>query len=217
MFLDQLVHELRVGLSPSLEISRTATEHGRDLQGQGFTVSQVVHDYGDICQAITELAMELNAPIRTEDFRMLNRSLDDAIASAVTEYGLEEDRSDPGAATAETDSLGVVAREARKSIHQSESRAVASAVTQYRSEREQSVQGGAADETDRLVLARELRASIHTASIALEVIKSGRVGVAGSTGAVLNQSLLGALDLIDRLLTAAVPARDTTTPATVEK
>jgi hypothetical protein len=27
---------------------------------QGFTVSQVVHDYGDVCQAITELAVELN-------------------------------------------------------------------------------------------------------------------------------------------------------------
>ena len=27
---------------------------------RGFTVSQVVHDYGDVCQAITELAVELH-------------------------------------------------------------------------------------------------------------------------------------------------------------
>ena len=39
----------------------------------GFTVSQVVHDYGDICQAITELAIEQNAPITTDEFRTLNR------------------------------------------------------------------------------------------------------------------------------------------------
>ena len=31
--------------------------------------------------------MELAAPISTEDFRILNRCLDDAIAGAVTEYG----------------------------------------------------------------------------------------------------------------------------------
>ena len=53
---------------------------------QGFTVSQVVHDYGDVCQSITDLALQLNAPINVEDFRTLNRCLDDAIASAVTEH-----------------------------------------------------------------------------------------------------------------------------------
>ena len=52
-------------------------------------MSQVVHDYGDVFQAITELAVETRAPISTEDFRALNRCLDDAIAGAVTEYGRE--------------------------------------------------------------------------------------------------------------------------------
>ena len=56
-------------------------------------MSQVVHDYGDVCQAITELAVEMNAPISTDDFRMLNRCLDDAIAGAVTEYGREQNQS----------------------------------------------------------------------------------------------------------------------------
>ena len=32
----------------------------------GLTVSQVVHDYGDICQAVTELAVAQNPPIRTD-------------------------------------------------------------------------------------------------------------------------------------------------------
>jgi hypothetical protein len=42
-----------------------------DLLLQGFTVSQVVHDYGDVCQTITELALETNQPIDTADFRTL--------------------------------------------------------------------------------------------------------------------------------------------------
>jgi hypothetical protein len=46
-----------------------------------------VHDYGDVCQSITELAMESNASISADDFRTLNRCLDEAIAGAVTEYG----------------------------------------------------------------------------------------------------------------------------------
>jgi signal transduction histidine kinase len=35
----------------------------------------------------------MNAPISTDDFRTLNRCLDDAIASAVTEYGLTRNQS----------------------------------------------------------------------------------------------------------------------------
>src|SRR5512145_2484782 len=89
VFLDQLVNALRLGLNSSPEIGWTATQHGHDLLLQGFTVSQVVHDYGDICQAITELAVELTAPISTEDFRTLNRCLDEAIAGAVTQYTRE--------------------------------------------------------------------------------------------------------------------------------
>ena len=86
-FLDQLVDALRSRLVSSADIDRSAARHGRDLQLQGFTVSQVVHDYGDVCQSITDLALELSAPISVDDFRTLNRCLDDAIASAVTEYG----------------------------------------------------------------------------------------------------------------------------------
>ncbi len=86
-FLDQLVDALRNHFGSNLAINRSAAQHGRDLQLQGFTVSQVVHDYGDVCQSITELAIEMGAPISLGDFRILNRCLDEAIASAVTEYG----------------------------------------------------------------------------------------------------------------------------------
>ena len=69
-----------------IAIGSAATSHGRDLLARGFSVSQVVHDYGDICQAVTELALEHHAPISTEEFHTLNRCLDTAIADAVTEH-----------------------------------------------------------------------------------------------------------------------------------
>jgi hypothetical protein len=96
LFLDQLVEELRHGPSNTPEINAGAIQHGHDLFLQGFTVSQVVHDYGDVCQSVTDLAVELAAPISTDDFRTLNRCLDDAIAGAVTEYAHEQDVSRDG-------------------------------------------------------------------------------------------------------------------------
>ena len=66
VFLDQLVDALRLGLTSSPEIGSSAVKHGHDLLLQGCTVSQVVHDYGDVCQSITDLALEKNAPISTD-------------------------------------------------------------------------------------------------------------------------------------------------------
>jgi hypothetical protein len=45
-----------------------------------------VHDYGDICQAVTELAIEQNSSINSDDFRILNGCLDNAIAGAVAAF-----------------------------------------------------------------------------------------------------------------------------------
>src|SRR6267378_7342919 len=98
VFLDQLVEELRRGPSQTKKISRSAVLHGHDLLLQGFTISQVVHDYGDVCQSVTDLAVELVAPISTEDFRTLNRCLDDAIADAVTKYAHEQELARKGEA-----------------------------------------------------------------------------------------------------------------------
>jgi signal transduction histidine kinase len=90
MFLTQLAETLRLENTESpfspQAIGDSATRHGRDLLALGFTVSQVVHDYGDICQAITELAVDQAAPITTKEFHVLNRCLDTAIADAVTEH-----------------------------------------------------------------------------------------------------------------------------------
>jgi hypothetical protein len=157
LFLDQLVDALRSGETSSREIDRSAGQHGHDLLLKGFTVGQVVHDYGDVCQTITELAVETNAPISTDDFRTLNRCLDQAIAGAVTMFERESQQSRFDEAT----------------------------------ERGNQRIG---------FLVHELRNLVNTAIVAFEVLKTGNVGLAGSTGAVLNRSLVGLRDLIARSL-----------------
>src|SRR6266576_5952105 len=92
IFLTQLVETLNLearGKTPDLKdrkIADIATRHGAELLAAGFNVSQVVHDYGDICQAVIELVVKGNARITVEEFHTLNRCLDTAIAEAVTEH-----------------------------------------------------------------------------------------------------------------------------------
>ena len=73
------------------EIGVSATAHGRALLNLGYTVNQVVNHYGDVCQAITDLAFERDAPFSVDQFRTLNRCLDNAIANAVTEFSFQRE------------------------------------------------------------------------------------------------------------------------------
>ncbi|HUQ75407.1 MAG TPA: HAMP domain-containing sensor histidine kinase [Burkholderiales bacterium] len=186
LFLDQLIETLRLermadpvrnhevsgdpdgGFAPS-EINTAAARHGLELLQHGFTVDQVVHDYGDLCQAVTDLAFERVLPIEVDEFRTLNRCLDDAIAEAVTEFSNQRDLL-----TTEKDTQAL---------------------------------------NERLgFLAHELRSLVQTATLAVTAIKTGNVGLAGATGGVLDRSLIGLRNLIDRSLAdvrvmAGMPAR----------
>jgi signal transduction histidine kinase len=135
-FLDQLIATLRVeqtaepnesrrisgpsggGKPGSSEMGDTATQHGRELLQHGFTVDQVVHDYGDLCQAITDLAFERNKRFTTDEFRTLNRCLDNAIADAVTEFTRHRDfRTADKSADALNERLGSFAHELRNLLN----------------------------------------------------------------------------------------------------
>ena len=107
------------GTAPTAsEIGESAAAHGNELQKRGFTVDQVVHDYGDLCQAITELAVEREATIEVTEFRTLNRCLDNAMADAVTRFGREHDRSIKDSASENTNErLGVLAHELRGKLN----------------------------------------------------------------------------------------------------
>src|SRR5690242_8375043 len=79
LFLDQLVQALQRSEDyPEVlkAIGDSATRHGGHLLEQGFTIAQVVHGYGDVCQVVTQLATEIDAPITTEEFQLLNQYLD---------------------------------------------------------------------------------------------------------------------------------------------
>jgi signal transduction histidine kinase len=118
LFLRQLSETLRLESTsapfPADAIGAAAARHGGDLLRLGFTVSQVVHDYGDICQTITALAVEQAAPISVEEFHTLNRCLDTAIAEAVTEHARVT--ADVRAAE-EIERLGHAAHELRDSLN----------------------------------------------------------------------------------------------------
>ena len=118
LFLTQLSETLRLEATgtpfPDGAIGSSAARHGGELLRLGFNVSQVVHDYGDICQTITELAIERKAAISVEEFHTLNRCVDTAIAEAVTEHTrvIAQDRS-----AEEVVRLGQSAHELRNTLH----------------------------------------------------------------------------------------------------
>jgi hypothetical protein len=129
LFLQQLIHTLKAeqlttartesepGSSPvSTDIGRSATLHGAELLRLGFTVDQVVHHYGDVCQAITDVADRNGAPISTDEFRTLNRCLDEAIADAVTAYGDERENAILDQAADLHHRLGALAEEQRRLV-----------------------------------------------------------------------------------------------------
>jgi len=99
LFLEQLVETLQSEQHTSARggdseptpaptaIGRAAALHGAELLRRGFTVDQVVHDYGDVCQAVTALAVEQSVTISSDEFRTMNRCLDNAIADAVASFG----------------------------------------------------------------------------------------------------------------------------------
>ena len=118
LFLTQLAETLRLETTTmpfsASAIGESAARHGRELRALGFNISQVVHDYGDICQAITEVALEQQLPITTEEFHTLNRCLDTAIAEAVTEHSRVTAET---SRTEEIERTGQLAHELRDVLH----------------------------------------------------------------------------------------------------
>lgn len=131
LFLDQLIQTLRLeqtaqpmdsrkisgpssGASALSAMGTSAAQHGRQLLELGYSVDQVVHDYGDLCQAITDLAYERDAPFQIDEFRTLNRCLDNAIAGAVTEFSYQRDSAFANKHAVEmNERLGFLAHELR--------------------------------------------------------------------------------------------------------
>jgi hypothetical protein len=133
LFLQQLTSILRkeqlsdarptTSKSPALlggdgrsEIGRSAALQGAEFMRLGYNLDQVVHGYGDVCQAITTLAVEQTAPISADEFRTLNRCLDNAIADAVTAFGGAGQVSRVAQAETLSDRLYAYAEEQRRLV-----------------------------------------------------------------------------------------------------
>jgi signal transduction histidine kinase len=99
------------------EVGVAAKEHGRELLQHGFTIDQVVHDYGDLCQSVTDLAVERGAPIANHEFRTLNRCLDNAIAVAATEFSAQRDNIFADKDARANERLGFFAHELRNHLN----------------------------------------------------------------------------------------------------
>ncbi|MEO9160602.1 MAG: HAMP domain-containing sensor histidine kinase [Kofleriaceae bacterium] len=127
VLISQLVDTLRAEESTNPEaeyaavpdrITTAARKHGGMLLREGYTLDQVVHDYGDLCQAITELAHDIRVPITVEEFHTFNRCLDSAIAEAVGEFGrLHDLRVAETSARTHNDRLVLLATELRTSVN----------------------------------------------------------------------------------------------------
>src|SRR6202171_4672842 len=129
LFLHQLVETLRVEQTTSArhvdeseptpastDIGRAAALHGAELLRLGYSVDQVVHDYGDVCQSVTALAVEQDIPISTDEFRTLNRCLDNAIADAVASFGTARQISSDRQAETLQQRLAIFSTEHRRLI-----------------------------------------------------------------------------------------------------
>ena len=160
IFVDQLIDTLagkqeKAAGARVLAMADDAARYGDELLQHGFTIEQVVHDYGDLCQAIMELSIETGTKVELDEFRVLNESLDDAIAEAVTAY------------------------------------AAGRALLLFEAERRAETQRHG-------IFVHEMRNHLQTATLARSALLAGNMATSGATGAVLDRSLAGMNDLIDR-------------------
>ena len=110
LFLDQLVEALRLSFPPTEAIEASATKHGLELLQSGFSLAQVVHAYGDVGEAVIELATAQGRTIPADELHTLTRCLGDATARAVTEHSTEHDRM---VSSSWTERLGFLSHELR--------------------------------------------------------------------------------------------------------
>jgi len=110
---DEPALAMAAGRPHDAELARAAGVHGTELLRLGYTLSHVVHAYGSMCQAITELASKKQVAITASEFHDLNRCLDVAIAGAVTQYQFHRNTE---LADRETEHLGSLAHELRNAL-----------------------------------------------------------------------------------------------------
>ncbi|HEX4384499.1 MAG TPA: sensor histidine kinase [Myxococcales bacterium] len=94
----------------SAELQRLAAIHSRHRVDQGYSIENLVRDYGAICDAVTGLADEQQQPIAAGEFQRLNYAIDDGIAAGVMQFCTPEREARPADWN---ERLGFIAHELR--------------------------------------------------------------------------------------------------------
>jgi signal transduction histidine kinase len=148
-------------------VASTAARHARALLEQGGSVAQVVHEYGDVGQAITELAVATGAAVDVEELGALTRWLDGAIATAVAEYARLKNEA---TSHREVERLGQVGHDLRNELQ--------TALLSFRALRtgSQDVRGSVGDLLERSLV--RLRALVDTRLSEVHLAATSRVSLA---------------------------------------
>lgn len=118
-FLEDIIVALRTQTGRAGETRQPLTNekvpahHGGFRFREGLELDDVVHDYGDLCTAITQECEVAHVPVELDEYRILNLCIDEAIALAVTEFSRNHDaRIDAES----TEQIGFIAHELRNAL-----------------------------------------------------------------------------------------------------
>ena len=118
LFLDQLVDALRLGLCRARRLATARSSTGTTCCFRASPCRRSCTIMATSVRPSPIWRWSSDAPISTDDFRTLNRCLDDAIAGAVTEYGRERDQSTLDEQSARgSERLGFLAHELRNLVN----------------------------------------------------------------------------------------------------
>jgi signal transduction histidine kinase len=92
---------------------------GAALHDRQCSPSQIVFDYGAVCDAITMVAVHHQADVSAQEYRTLNLLVDRAVASALDGYADGRSRADAARDRAQAEELGVFKHELRNALYAS--------------------------------------------------------------------------------------------------
>ncbi len=118
-FIDEVISALREdardssGTGNTAFGAATAAAHATARKRQGFDLSRVIHDYGLVCDSITEALKEHDEQPSAREFQILNRCIDEAVSQAAEAFWSEAHEDDQEKKAVR---LGFLAHEIRNAV-----------------------------------------------------------------------------------------------------
>jgi hypothetical protein len=113
-FIDEVIDALREnGGGPAPSRESNAAQHAIVRKRQGFDLSRVIHDYGLVCDSISELLDVHDKQPSAREFQILNRCIDEAVSQAVEAFWSETHEEET---QEKAERLGFLAHEIRNAV-----------------------------------------------------------------------------------------------------